>query len=642
MRKGNVGGGTEIWHTTSKMRKTRWCEAALRIDESGHPLYRFFYRATAFVIACLAAAAVAMGAAHVRPPVKKPPLPFKTTATVRRWMRPMTLQGEVAQLVFIPFNGFAPSSNSREYHKFVRLIEQAQVGGLILVNQANGRVTQKAEPYALAAFVNRLQAMARVPLMVSADFERGASMRVNDTTPFPHAMAFGAAGDPELARYEGEVAAHEARALGIQWLFYPVADVNNNPDNPVINTRSFGEDPGKVAALVKAFIAGAHADKSHYVLTTAKHFPGHGDTAIDTHLNLATVEANRDRLEQLELVPFRAAIEAGVDAVMTAHVSVPALAPPGLPATLAPEILTGLLRDELGFKGLIVTDALEMGSIVKTYGSGEAAVRALEAGADVLLMPSDPDAAIRGVVAAVESGRLKRLRIQESVVRILEAKERAGLDHRSSVSLDGISDAVNSPGANDKAQEVADRAVTLVRNAPGLVPIAAPDRACFLVLSEGRYSADGQVLAEELHKRLPRPALATLDPSMSREVVSEALSHLPECNSYVVAAYSVAYRGTVGMRGALPRTIEGLLVSGKPVTLIALGNPYLLRDFPGVAAYLATFSTAPSAEAAAVRALFGEIPIIGHLPVSIPGLAQLGDGLEVVSRRSLPENSNPQ
>jgi beta-N-acetylhexosaminidase len=304
-----------------------------------------------------------------------------------------------------------------------------------------------------------------------------------------------------------------------------------------------------------------------------------------------------------------------------------------------------LLRDELGFKGLIVTDALEMGGIVKSYGSGEAAVRAIEAGADVLLMPSDPDAAIRGVIAAVESGRLSRRRIQQSVVRILEAKERAGLDRKSIVNLEAISDAVNSPEANDKAQEVADRAVTLVRNAPGLVPVASPERACFLVFPEGRYSADGQVFAEELRKRLPQATLATLDPAMSREVVSEALARLPGCESYVVAAYSAtgqAAHGTVGLGGELPHTVDELLASGKPVTLIALGNPYLLRDFPGVSAYLATYSTAPPAETAAVRALFGEIPIQGRLPVSIPGLAQSGDGLQILSRRSVAENNELQ
>jgi beta-N-acetylhexosaminidase len=564
---------------------------------------------------------------------KTPPL--KVSPTVRRWMATMTLRDEAAQLVFIPFYGTSPNTRSREYRKFVRLIHDTRVGGLILVNWANGRVTEKAEPYALAAFLNRIQRLARVPLMVSADFERGASMRVNDTTPFPHAMAFGAAGDLELARYEGEVTAREARALGVQWVFFPVADVNNNPDNPVINTRSFGEDPEKVAGMVKAFIEGAHSDKKNYVLTTAKHFPGHGDTAVDTHLNLATIDVTRDRLEQVELVPFRAAIAAGVDSVMTAHIAVPALAPPDLPATLAPQILTGLLRDEMGFKGLIVTDALEMGGIAKGFSSGEAAVKALEAGADVLLMPTDPDAAIKAVVGAVESGQIPRRRLQESVARILTAKERVGLDRSRSVNLEAIEDVVNSPEANEKAQEVADRALTVVRNAPGLIPIAGPEHACYAVLTEGHYSVEGQVFAQEVHKRFPKAALATLDPSMPREAADAALANLHDCASYVVAAYSsaAAYRGTVSLGGELPRAIEDMTASGKSVTLIALGNPYLLRDFPKVSAYMATFSTTPPSETAAARGLFGEIAIAGHLPVSIPGLAQLGEGLQLEASR---------
>ncbi len=543
----------------------------------------------------------------------------------------MTLRDEVAQLVFVPFYGVFPNTRSREYARFVRLIRDTHVGGLILVNWANGRTTQKAEPYTLGAFLNRVQRLAKVPLMVSGDLERGASMRVNGTTPFPHAMAFGAAGDTELARYEGEVTAREARALGIQWVFFPVADVNNNPDNPVINTRSYGEDPQKVAAMVKAFIEGAHSDKKNYVLTTAKHFPGHGDTATDTHLNLATIDVSRERLEQVELVPFRAAIEAGVDSVMTAHIAVPALAPADLPATLAPQILTGLLRGELGFKGLIVTDALEMGGIAKGYNSGEASVLALKAGADVLLMPPDPDAAIRAVVAAVQSGRITRRRVQESVARILAAKERVGLDRVRTVNLEAIGDVVNAPEANEKAQEVADRAITLVRNAAGLVPVAAPEHACYVVMTEGRYSSEGQVFSQELRNRLPKAALTTLDPSMTQEVVDDAISRLPSCDQYVVAAYSAvaAYRGTVSLAGQLPQTLDKLIGSGKPVTLVALGNPYLLRDFPKVSAYLATFSTATTSEIAAVRALCGEIPIGGHLPVSIPGLAALGDGLQL-------------
>src|SRR5262249_47047499 len=244
---------------------------------------------------------------------------------------------------FIAFHGESPNTHSAAYRKFLRLIHDTKVGGLVLTNVANGRVVQKAEPYALAAFINRMQRMAKTPLMVGADFERGASMRVEGTTPFPHAMAFGATFDPALTRYEGEVTAREARALGVQWVFYPVADVNSNPDNPIINIRSFGENPAEVAKHVRAYIEGAHTDHKNPVLTTAKHFPGHGDTAVDTHMNLATITADRERLDRVELVPFKAAIEGGTDSIMTAHIAVPALAPADIPSTLSPPLLTGLL-----------------------------------------------------------------------------------------------------------------------------------------------------------------------------------------------------------------------------------------------------------------------------------------------------------
>ena len=332
----------------------------------------------------LAALLLAMGLSVTLGAADRRSASVKPSAAVRHWMKGMTLRDEVAQLVFVAFPGAAPNSRSREYLRLLRLIRDVKVGGLIVNNAANGRTIQHAEPYALAAFLNRLQRIAKVPLLVGGDFERGASMRVAGTTVFPHAMAFGAAGDPEFSRFEGQVTAQEARALGVHWVYAPVADVNVNPDNPVLNIRSFGEDPQAVAAQVAAFIEGAHSDRRKYVLTTAKHFPGHGDTSVDSHLNLATIPASRERLESVELVPFRAAIAAGTDAVMTAHVAVPALGPPDLPATLSPATLTGLLRGELGFKGLVITDALDMGGIVKGFPAGDAAVRAIEAGADTL------------------------------------------------------------------------------------------------------------------------------------------------------------------------------------------------------------------------------------------------------------------
>ncbi len=557
----------------------------------------------------------------------------------------MTLHDEVAQLVFIAFHGESPNTRSREYRKFVRLIQETKVGGLILNNVSNGRVVQKAEPYAVAAFLNRLQRMTAVPLMVGGDFERGASMRVGGTTVFPHAMAFGATGDPALSKYEGEVTAREARALGVQWVYYPVADVNNNPDNPIINIRSFGENPQDVAAHVKAFIEGAHADKRNVVLTTAKHFPGHGDTSVDTHVNLATIPADRERLERLELVPFKAAIEAGVDSIMTAHIAVPALAPPDLPATLSPAILTDLLRKELGFNGLVVTDALEMGGIAKGYSAGEASVRALEAGADTLLMPADPDQAISAVMAAITSGRLTRQRIETSVLKILAAKEKVGLDRKRFVDVEAIGDVIDSPEANERAQEIADKAVTLVRNSGNLIPLAAPEKSCYLVLSETRYSAQGQVFTQEVRRRVDavggknpaKAAILTLDPSMPREQVDENLARFSGCENYVVAAFTSvsASRPNGGLAGELPHAIEKLAATGKPIAIAALGNPYLLRNYPNAAAYLATFSTVPPSEIAAVRALFGEINIRGHLPVSIPGMANYRDGIQVQATRAL-------
>ena len=321
-------------------------------------------------------------------------------------------------------------------------------------------------------------------------------------------MAFGAAGDPALTRYEGEVTAREARALGVQWVFYPVADVNSNPDNPIINIRSFGENPEAVSAHVRAFIEGAHGKDKDRVLTTAKHFPGHGDTAVDTHLNLASIPADRAHLDAVELAPFRAAIAAGVDSIMTAHIAVPALAPADVPATLSPAILTKLLREELGFNGLVVTDALEMGGIAKGYKPGEAAVRALEAGADALLMTPDPEGALKAVLAAVRSRRLSEKRIEESVERLLAAKARVGLDRRRYVDPEAIGEEVNSEEANEKAQEIAERAVTLVKNEGGLIPLRDPARACFLVLAEGRFATGGQAFLQEVRKRAPGAATA--------------------------------------------------------------------------------------------------------------------------------------
>ena len=558
------------------------------------------------------------------------PSPIKTSEpVVNKWLQSMTLRDEVAQMIMVPFSGKLLHPRTKAFRDFTRLVAVEHVGGLILVNVTQGRLVAKAEPLDVASFLNRMQRIAKVPLLVGADLERGASMRLNNTTVFPHAMAFGAAHDPSAARYEGEITAREARSVGIQWVFYPVADVNNNPDNPIINIRSFGENPLDVAANVDAFIEGAQADKKVRVLTTVKHFPGHGDTATDSHLNMAVIAADRARLDQLEFVPFRSAIEHGVDSVMTAHIAVPALDAPDIPATLSPKIMTGVLRNEFGFKGLVVTDALEMGGISRGFGVGEAAVRAVQAGADVLLMPPDPHAAIEAVMAAVQSGKIDRKRIRQSVIRILAAKNKVGLGITALVNLENINEVVNSPESNARALEIAEKATTLIRNDGPLVPLRDPARTCFWSLAEGRTSTEGLALASEVKKRSPAARVNMLDTSMTDDDIGKAEERSTGCATNVVAAFVAvaAYKGNTALQGNFPALVARLIASKKPMMLLSLGNPYLWRNYPEVQGYMTTYSTVPPAEVAAVKALFGEVAISGRLPVTIPSLAKIGDGI---------------
>ncbi len=571
-----------------------------------------------------------------KPPNAKPAagLPSHEKQWVQRWMKPMTLHDLVAQLIVITSYGEAPSSRSAAYRDFVHQVKDVRVGGIIVVNRVVNGAVRNAEPYAMASFLNRLQRFARVPLIVGADFERGASMRVSGTTKFPHMMAYGAARDLALTRYLGAATAREARALGVQWVFAPDADVNNNPDNPIINTRSFGENPQDVAAQVKAFIEGAHSDPKNRVLVTAKHFPGHGDTNVDSHMGMPSIGADRSRMDLLELVPFRSAIASGVDAVMTAHVAVPALEKPEIPATVSPAVLTGLLRNDLKFSGLIVTDAMDMQGLTKQFPSGEAAVRALEAGADVLLMPAHPEEVIRAVLNAVSERRLTRKRIEQSTAKVLAAKARVGLDRTRFVNVEEISDVIESPEATDKAQETADRAVTLIKNDNAIVPLKNPEKACWFILTESRGSQQGRRLQDELFKRSKDTRYVVLDPIAPAIELEQAVQKMQDCETNVVAAFvsSSEYRGKMAMAGNFPSLVTTLLSAKTPLVLVALGSPYLLRSFPGVAAYLTTYSVAPPSEAAAVKALYGDIPITGKLPVSIPGFAAYGDGIVTLKR----------
>jgi beta-N-acetylhexosaminidase len=545
-------------------------------------------------------------------------------------MRTMTLRQKAAQLVVLPFYGDALNPRSEDYQRYLGWVRNLRIGGLILLNRVQDGRLRHAEPHAMAAFLNRVQRAATIPLLVAGDFERGDSPRLESRTEFPHLMAFAATRDPALSRREGEITARQARALGVPWILAPVADVNNNPDNPIINIRSYSENPEEVSAHVRAFIEGAHASGGP-VLVTAKHFPGHGDTAIDSHMALAVNNAARERLQKVELVPFQAAIAAGTDTIMTAHIAVPALDAADVPATLSRPMLTGLLRGEMGFRGLISTDALDMQGITQQWNAGEAAVRAIEAGADILLMPSDAEAAIAAVVSAIRGGRISRERLDESVTRVLAAKVRLGLHRRRIINLDGMMDQLDMPEDIQTAQEVADRAVTLVRNTGPSVPLSNPQRVCFVLLTESRGSQQGRAFAAEVRRRAAEARIMTLDPAASEAELAQAAEAVKACDAVVAGAFIsvAAYRGSVALAGDLAKLLESIIGNGKPVTLVALGNPYLLRSFPAVTAYLTTYSTVAPSEIAAVKALFGEIPIRGRLPVTIPGLAAYGDGIQL-------------
>src|SRR5258708_2617655 len=297
-------------------------------------------------------------------------------------------------------------------------------GGFILVTHIATLGIEKSQTSPTAVLSNQLQITAKLPLLIGADFERGAAMRLDEGTSFPTQMAIAAGGDPRDAYTMGKITAIEARQAGVHWIYAPVADVNNNPGNPIINTRSFGEDPARVAEFVSAYVRGVEENGG---LATAKHFPGHGDTAADSHIDLPVIRASRERLDSLELVPFQAAIAAGVGSIMTGHLNVPALEPdPNTPATLSSHILTDLLRNDLHFQGLVITDAMDMGGITVRFAPGEAAVRAGLAAPDCLLMPPVPDAAFEALPQAVKSGRISGKRLHASPRRILEPKPRNG------------------------------------------------------------------------------------------------------------------------------------------------------------------------------------------------------------------------
>ncbi len=539
---------------------------------------------------------------------------------VQTTLRKMTLEEKVGQTIFDRAGGWFANEQDERFLKMKERVQKLHLGGFIIFS---------GTPHDTAALLNALQRTARIPLLIAGDLERGAATHISMAVSLPHPMAVAATGDPANAAFAGEVTAREGRAIGFHWTYAPVADVNNNPDNPIINIRSFGEDMQQVSKMVAAYVGAA---EQHGMLTTAKHFPGHGDTATDSHIDLGVVAGDRARLERVELAPFRAAIEAGVSSIMTAHLSVPAVEPDTrLPATLSRNVLTGLLREQMGFRGLIVTDALEMGGITTQYWPGEAAVRAFEAGADVLLLPLDPELAFRALRDAVKSGRISEQRLEQSVERILRAKARVGLHRERRVDLEKIGQLVHDPRFQARAEEIANRSITLVRDERKALPlpVSGKKKLTALVVAADAGAA-GETFAAEVRRRVEDAEVARIGPESSEARVQEVLKRASATDGVLAGLFVrvAAWKGTVGMPEAQVALLKKLAASGKPLVVVSFGSPYLIRAFPEVATYLCAYSWADVSERAAVRAVFGETAITGRLPISIPGIAPLGAGLE--------------
>jgi len=555
-------------------------------------------------------------------------------AWVERTLTGLTLRQKVGQLIMPWVLGdFAPEG-SPSHDRILEYIEDQGIGGVIM---------SVGSPTEVAAKLNDFQVHSNIPLLVAADLETGAGFRMRGAvqmpgtielggaTDFPSLMAVGATADPQLAYEMGRITAREARGVGIHIPFAPVLDVNNNPDNPIINVRSFGENPEDVADLGAAFVRGV---QEHGAIATGKHFPGHGDTETDSHLGLPVIPHSRARMDSVEIFPFRHAIEAGMGAVMTAHISVPSLdGGVGDPATLSSAVLTDLLRDEMEFDGLLFTDAMDMSAISRGFGAEEASVRAIEAGADVILMPPSVERAVEGIAAAVESGRIEASRIDASVRRILETKKQMGLDRDRTVQIDQIGQVVGIPAHTQVAAEIAERSITLLHNGGNLLPLLGTRSARVMSVSFRRTSdvLAGRYFNTRLRQTYPRLTTAGLDVNSGPALYEDLLRQARQQALVILSTYVTAFSQSGSL--ALPEEVvdfAGQLTEiGVPHIVISFGNPYLITELPDVRAYMLAWSGSEVSQTAAAQALFGDIEISGRVPTRIPPLYEIGDGIMI-------------
>ena len=558
------------------------------------------------------------------------PLTTRQRDWVERTLASLTLRQRVGQMVMPWLLGDYTNNHDSTFAEMRRWITEDGVGGVTM---------SLGTPVEVADKVNAMQKLSAVPMLVASDLEPGLGrlegglfthylLDAGSATVFPTNMAIAATGREQDAYDVGHAIGQEARAVGININFAPVVDVNNNPSNPVINTRSFGENPARVARLSALFVKGT---QDAGAASSAKHFPGHGDTDVDSHVGLPIVGADAARLDSVELVPFRAAIDAGAALVMTAHLALPAIEGDSTtPATLAPKIITGLLRDSLHFRGLTITDAMTMEGVGKGYSTEQSSVLAVLAGDDILLKPTDPKRAIDAVVAAVESGRIPRARIDSAVRHILTLKARLGLNEQKLVSTDTLREVVGSPAHRALAAAVAHRAITLLRDKDNLVPLALSGRTLVVQYMPETELKAGRIFGAALRTSSgPGNArVVKIGPGTSPAQLDSLSTAAMQMDRVVIAAYvrRIEGEGRVAIPTYLASWMDSL-TQRRPTAFVAFGNPYLLKQVPSANTYMVTYGVSDDLERAAADALLGKSPITGRAPISLPGFFKAGEGL---------------
>lgn len=576
---------------------------------------------------------------------------------MQRWvdetLARMTLNEKIGQLLVPSFNSVFTSSDSETHDELVGLVDEQQVGGFLVFGARTERPrvlfdrdlprVALGQPLAAASLINRLQERSAAPLLIAADFETGLGFRMSGGTAFPRAMAFGAVGDVQLAREAGRITATEARAIGVHLNLAPVVDVNNNPKNPVINTRSFGEDPVLVSRLASAYIEGL---QSGGMLATIKHFPGHGDTDVDSHRGLPLIRHPRERLDQIELPPFRAGIHAGVDAIMSAHIQWPSLEPAETtPTTFSRTIVDGVIRSELGFDGLVLTDSMRMQAVTDLAAPGDAAARAVIAGHDLVLHSPDDAEAFEGVRDAVRSGELSVTQLDASVRRILSAKAKLRLHESRGVDLDTVPLAVGTRVHRDVARQVSERSITLIRDDSQHIPLGLESSGSVLYLSVLDHptgwgvTEPSRAFVLEIEARWPNVTAVELSGRTQFDEI-ELVRETASRYDAVIAGVFVRAASPGDPPGLAPELITTLgeiaqasSTAGRPFITVFFGNPYAVTDLD-LPTVVVTYDLRALAQVSAVRAIAGEIGISGRLPVSLSEVLPVGHGLVREASRS--------